>query len=403
MPEKANSEGSFFRKAWNIDFSNFKKQQLHLPLVVLTFLALGYVFLEVLVFGHPGSALNLSNYQNELSPAPSTHSILVVYFPQIWLGLAILCLIFRFSVIISSYLMSKKAYEKHFLLSNMFNYFTAFIIAFIFNLVFLFFLGKMLGWLGVNFGKGINLFQYLVSLYEHFILANIPTVFNVNSYFLAFVLTIILTALPGYFVHWLSHISRFFWLIFHRCHHCPAYLHPMAAPPAFAFEFFLVIPRALVAVAISKLIYLQPLTMELSIWFLLSYCLEIFNHSIVHYDFAYKNMIVRNLCRIFGDRGVYHLIHHSAFKQDQNVNFAGGPFNIWDRIFGTYRKPYKDTPPVGLTDNPPLHLNPFRIIFGGIAQLIYELRMNPSFLTRCKIIFGSVHYMPKHTKDYLKL
>lgn len=141
--------------------------------------------------------------------------------------------------------------------------------------------------------------------------------------------------------------------------------------------------------------------MEMILWSTVAYCFEIFNHSIVHYNFAYNNFFVRNFSRLFGGHGVYHLVHHSAFEQDQNVNLGGGPLMIWDRLFGTYRKPYETAPPVGLTNMPEMKLNPFRIVLSGVAQMAYELNMNKNWMTRLKIVFGGVYYTPPISKDFL--
>jgi hypothetical protein len=118
---------------------------------------------------------------------------------------------------------------------------------------------------------------------------------------------------------------------------------------------------------------------------------------------CYHNPFIRNITRLFGDLGVYHLVHHSAKPQDQTINLGGTPFMFWDRLFGTYRKPYAETPPVGLTNQPPIRWSPFRIIYSGIAQLIYEWKMNKDLLTRFKIIFGGIYYKPPVTKDFLVL
>ncbi len=389
----------WFNKVWNFEFEKFNPIYLTIVLAIVVFAGLGYVIVEVLLLGHPGGiSIGIKERLTDLSG----RDWLKPYFSKWWLALAVFCATFRFSVIVSAYLMSKKKYDKNFFNLNFLTNFTTFITAFLFNIIFLFILGKVLIIVGVQLEKGVNIFERGVIWYENFITTNIPTIVDVKSYPLAIVLTVFVAGLPGYFSHWLSHTSRFFWLVFHRSHHYPVYLNPIAAPPAYAFEFIMVLTHAMIAVLVSKLIYTEPLIMEMSLWYLIGYCMEIFNHSIVHYEFAYNNIIVRNLCRLFGDRGVYHLVHHSAFKQDQNINFSGSPFNFWDRVFGTYRKPYKEPPPIGLTDNPPIYMNPFRIIFGGCVQLIYELKNNSNIKTRFKILFGNVYYMPPITKDYLK-
>ena len=154
---------------------------------------------------------------------------------------------------------------------------------------------------------------------------------------------------------------------------------------------------------ISRFIYPEPLVMEIALWGVLGYSMEIFNHSSASYQFARKNFFVRNLSRLYGDRGVYHLMHHSAKPGDEMINLSSGPLQLWDRLFGTYRKPYEETPEVGLTHNPTLRMNPLRIAFSGIVQLWYELRHNTDWRTRLKIIFGDIYYMPPVTRDFLVL
>ncbi len=96
-------------------------------------------------------------------------------------------------------------------------------------------------------------------------------------------------------------------------------------------------------------------------------------------------------------------MHHSSKPGDEMINLSSGPLQVWDRLFGTYRAPYAETPEVGLTNNPVIKMNPFRIILSGVAQLTYELRMNKGWLTRWRVIFGDIYYQPPITKDFLIL
>lgn len=233
--------------------------------------------------------------------------------------------------------------------------------------------------------------------------AAIPFSIGIKSYWLAIVLSLFVASLPGYIVHYLSHKSRFLWLTAHKAHHCPEFLFPIAAPSnnIAILEVLLAIPGLIFFTVISGMIYTEPLIFELAIWYTVRLWLESFNHSYVHYDFANKNSFIRDASMMFGDIGVYHLVHHSAYKQDQNVNFGASPFMFWDRIFGTYRQPYKEVPPIGLTDQPAISMSPMKIVFSGFAQLAYEWKMNKSWKIRWKIIFGDVYYKPPVTKDFL--
>ncbi|MEZ5006628.1 MAG: sterol desaturase family protein [Chitinophagales bacterium] len=406
---KSQSQKSAFslKDLWSNQFLKFKKGDFNILTVLVFLIGISYVLLEVLIIGIPDGgefvSINIFNYKSEATLINPARPWLSRHFTKLWIGVAVLCMVIRFTVIVSSYFLSRKKYDKDLMVSNTFTYASAFVISMLTGLAFVALLSLILKALGFSLGDGLNVFDLGAHQISILIDKYVPTIFQVNNYWVAIALAIVFAGLPTYFVHWLSHVSRFCWLVFHRCHHCPEYLHPIAAPPAFSFDFFLIIPKAIVVASVAKLFYAEPLIMEMSLYFLAGYSLEIFNHSIVHYNFAEKNIIVRNLCRLYGDKGVYHLVHHSAFEQDQNVNFSGSPFNLWDRLLGTYRKPYKEAPPIGLTNNPTIYMNPFRIIFSGITQLVYELKMNKSWKVKWKIIFGGVYYLPPETKDFLKV
>jgi len=96
-------------------------------------------------------------------------------------------------------------------------------------------------------------------------------------------------------------------------------------------------------------------------------------------------------------------VHHSALPGDDAVNLSSGGFCIWDFVFGTFRTPYKERPPVGLTNNPSIRLNPLSLLLSGWQQLFYEWKHNKNWRIRLKIIFGDIWYKPPVTKDFLKL
>jgi sterol desaturase/sphingolipid hydroxylase (fatty acid hydroxylase superfamily) len=398
-----------FDKIWNFDFYTNSRLKISSTLlaVIVIIVAIGYPLVEVLLaVGNASSSINIFKYI-ETVKAGNKFSFTYQNFeqasPHIWISIALLCVVARIISIVHSYHLSKKElgkeyFEKLFLAGT-----AAFLVG---ALSGAFILGLMSG-LSKLAGVGVqwegNPIIYSVDSIGKLVNTHVPSVLNIQYYWLAFTLTIFLKGLPGYFIHWLSHKSRLLWLVTHRSHHMWEYLYPTANAPAFSFDFLLHLPSALLGIVISKMIYTEPLVMEMILWSTVAYSFEVFNHSIAHYEFCYKNPLVRNASRLFGDLGVYHLVHHSAYLQDQNVNFGGTPFNFWDRIFGTYRKPYTTAPSVGLTDKPPVSHNPFRIIYNGIAQLFYEWRMNKDWSTRFKIIFGDVYYKPPHTKDYLIL
>lgn len=397
------STESIFSKLWNFEFENITLTHQNVVLFGVFFGGAIYVIGEVLFALNPlAGGFSISEYINPTNADFMGEQGLKRFFPQIWLGIALMVVVFRLSVIFHSYFKSKKVLGEIGFTRYMFTYFSSFVFALSLGFGLMYGLLGLVKLAGFQVVEGANVFHSFIVWLQTIIDNHIPTLINVQSYWLALFLSVFLSALPGYFIHWLTHKFRFFWYVFHRCHHCPEFLHPLGAPPAFAFEFALVIPAGLVAIVTSKLFYTEPLIMELALWFTLSYAFEIFNHSIVHYDFAYRNTFIRNMSRLSGN-GVYHLVHHSAKPNDQTINLGGSPFLFWDRVFGTYRKPYKEAPPLGLTNAPKIHHNPFRIILSGISQLLFELKENKNWLTRLKIIFGPIHYQPPITKEYLIL
>jgi sterol desaturase/sphingolipid hydroxylase (fatty acid hydroxylase superfamily) len=237
-------------------------------------------------------------------------------------------------------------------------------------------------------------FQTLIDFYNlHF-----PTFIKL-PYLLAIFVTIVLADLPIYISHYLVHWSRFLWFVVHRSHHSPEYLHPFGAGPVFSLSFFIAVPFFLVKLAISKFIYTEPLLFELLIIQILIFITEKFNHSSALYKLAFKNKFIFSTFSFFGS-GPYHITHHSAKEGEEIVNLANFGFNFWDRLFGTYQKPDKECPPLGLTHQPKIKLNPFRLYLSGFMTILYELKHN-EIKHWFKIIFGSVYYSPPITRDFL--
>ncbi|MEW7290695.1 sterol desaturase family protein [Aquimarina sp. 2304DJ70-9] len=243
-----------------------------------------------------------------------------------------------------------------------------------------------------------NYFVEIESQVVYFYNEKIPTIVNM-PYLLAIFFTIIFTDLPGYFLHWLTHKSRFLWYVVHRSHHTAEIMHPMGTGPVYGFGFLLGIPRFFITLAVSKFIYEEPLVIEMLVFYFFYILVEKFNHASPFYDFAYRNKLVRYVSAFYGS-GVYHYTHHSAREGEESVNIAGSFFNFWDRVFGTFVKPRKEKPAIGLTNQPDIILNPITLYFSGLLTIGYELRNN-SIKHWFNIIFGTVSYAPPQTKDYL--
>lgn len=392
------------QKLLNFEYSKVKPRHFTYILIIILIVSVAYPMLEVLYLMQPDfSIFSYWAVQEGELVVPQGSAWLRPIFPQVWLGAAIFCISVRCAVIVWSYFEGKKKFGEEWFAKNFVLYMTSFIIGMLGGVLILVLIGLIGTFFGFSFGAGMGIFGATALQIQEWINSAVPTLYTFDSIPIAFLLSMLISQLGAYFVHWLCHASRFFWYVFHRSHHTPEVLHPLAAPPAYFLEFAMVIPATLATAALSKLFYTEALVMELSLWFFFRYCMEIFNHSGAHYDLAYNNFFIRNWCRVAGDVGVYHLVHHSALEQDQMVNLAGGPFNFWDRVFGTYRKPYPSLPKLGLTNTPKIIYNPIRVMYSGIWQIWYELKMNKDWATRFKIIFGSVYYKPPITKEFLIL
>lgn len=399
----------FLKNIWNFEIkkgdSIWANTRWILPFVWIV--GIGFAYHTVMVIGIlPGmDKLTLTNFSELFEKYFHLRKDDALWFrpylPYVWIVVAVIAVLSRAVIIISSYYISRKRLgEVDF--NQMFSTYlmtffigTATLLVLTAVSVITYFSGGGFDWMTGVIHSGID---GLKSLLQYVI----PFSIGIKSYWLAIILSIFIASLPGYIVHNLSHRSRLLWLTAHKAHHCPEFLFPIAAPANNIpfLETLLAIPGLIFFTVISGMIYTEPLIFELAIWFTLRLWLESFNHSYAHYDFANKK-IIKKVSMMFGDIGVYHLVHHSAYERDQNVNFGASPFMFWDRIFGTFREPYDEAPPIGLTDQPPISMSPMKIVFSGFAQLAYEWKMNKDWRVRFKIIFGGVHYKPPVTKDFL--
>ncbi|TDM06408.1 MAG: hypothetical protein C4K60_17775 [Ideonella sp. MAG2] len=232
-------------------------------------------------------------------------------------------------------------------------------------------------------------------------LKSVPTLVEL-PYPLSFLFAILLVDFVTYAKHWVCHYSRFLWYTVHRVHHSAEVLHSLGIGPAFAFDIiFFRVPAIFLTLALTKLFHAEPLFLETLAFHACGLLVGKFSHASAFYKFAYHNVVVRRISDFYG-AGVYHYTHHSAIEGEEAVNLAGTLYMFWDRLFGTYVKPREEKPPVGLTHQPDIVLNPFVLYFSGIHKIIYELKSNPPKYW-LKIIFGSVHFTPPMTRDVLIL
>lgn len=233
----------------------------------------------------------------------------------------------------------------------------------------------------------------------------VPTLVQL-SYWPALIVTYLVITLSEYGWHRMGHESRLLWLLSHRPHHisttlCSATV--VEADPAFPLGLlWKAIAIALIGSVVAKLFHDgNVFFVELAILRIGWGISEIFNHTSAFYDRILKNRWVYPIMTFFGS-GPYHVLHHSSLPEHTVANLGGGVFLLWDRVFGTYFKPTEKIPPLGLTNQPDIYLNPLNMALSGLLQVVYELKNNKGFVVRFKILFGGVFYAPPISKSFIK-
>lgn len=393
------------RYLWDTEWEIGEKASFFWPIVI--FVALGYTTLELFFrVGNPNPPLGFDELVLMLRGNLSVDAPLLVktYFPYLWIGVVASCFIFRVYFIVSSYAASLQMFNRRKLHTEMAMYVISAVIVMISTFVLFRLLGFVTWLLGMGFHTGVESMDALTHYLSQLIDTHIPTIVHL-PYPLALLFLILgfnVSSLAGYFIHWLTHQSRFLWLTVHRPHHMPEILHPIGVPLAFNFGFLLAIPHVLFSVFFAKLFYEGSLLMETTLVLIFYYHFEIFNHLSTHYHMAYHNKLVRFFSDITGS-GIYHYMHHTSEEGKETVNLGGGFFMLWDRLFRTFEQPPALPPRTGLTNNPVFVRNPFRVTFSGFAQIWYEMKHNKHWKTRWLILFGDVYYKPPVTKEYLIL
>jgi sterol desaturase/sphingolipid hydroxylase (fatty acid hydroxylase superfamily) len=230
---------------------------------------------------------------------------------------------------------------------------------------------------------------------EAWIGAHVPTLVVVPAPF-ALLAASCVGSFAYYGWHRVQHAWRPLWLLTHRIHHVPPQLTVLgtAGTEDPAGGLLSLVPRALFLGGAAKLFTAAPMVPEAFLWSVLSWtALEVVNHDEPSYRWTLGGPLRRTAFALFGG-GAWHQMHHSARPGHEAVNLSGFPFNLWDRLFGTYVEPEPDPPPFGLTGRERLVRNPLRIAFAGWIQLGGELRRNPGLATRARILLGPTRWSP---------
>jgi sterol desaturase/sphingolipid hydroxylase (fatty acid hydroxylase superfamily) len=262
---------------------------------------------------------------------------------------------------------------------------------------------------GYSWQEGMGALNHVQDFVQRSV-AWVPTIVELPR-LVAFGVVIMAQTFVHYWMHRISHVQRFMWLVIHRPHHITEDISPITTLPSvfsFPLALFLIVPYIFVFSAISKLFAPEPFLIELLALQIVTMIAEIYSHAPAFYNQSAKTPWLRFLSFSL-TLGPYHVLHHASDRDERfkhvayTSNLGPGPFCCWDILFGTYRELPAICPPTGLTDLPKLVKNPLRLLAAGIAQIAYELYWNKSWRTRFWILFGSTDYYPPITKDFMLL
>lgn len=363
-----------------------------------------YVVMEVAVLAKT-TVIGLGDYfllRDRGFHDPGSYDFTAGIFPYVFWPLLVINVGFRIFIGIHGYFWrrSKGLNQKEFY-RNLVLYNPASVFMLVLHAVIAAAFGGILWLCGFSFQDGYDFIAGTGANLREWICSHVPTLVSLPSRWMAGLCFLTLYTFINYFEHWISHKNRFLWHVVHGPHHIPETLHPLGSPLAYSFELFFIPVRVGLGVLLTKLVFAQPMILEGALLALASYCFEIFNHSTAHYEIAAGSKVLRFISKLAGGQGAYHYLHHSSAERHQMTNLGAGLWMIWDRIFGTFEEPPLERPPVGLTGNPAIHHNPLRVIFGGPARILYELRHN-SLRYWPGIFFGSVFWDPPATREYVK-
>lgn len=396
---------SMFRRLWDFEVTAAVALQLRwLPAWAIGTMV-AYVLLEVVLLA-PSTVIGLSAYldlRDRGFDVPSSYDFTQAIFPWAFILLLGINVCFRIFIGIEGYFAHVRAgLDRGLFFRNLLLYNPAALFALGVHFLLGLIGGLILLVLGFDFQAGFDFVLATGANLRLWLMEHVPTLISLPAKWMAAVVGLTLYSFTAYLEHWLSHRSRFLWHVVHGPHHLPDFLHPLGAPLAYNFDIFFVPIRVVVGAALTKLVFAEPMLLESALAALVAYCFEIFNHSTAHYEWAARSKVLRWISRLCGGHGAYHYLHHSSAERHQMVNLGSGIFMLWDRIFGTYSEPPTECPAVGWTGNPEIYGNPCRVVFGGPARIWYEWQHNRGFALRWRILFGSVHWNPPVTIDYLK-
>lgn len=314
--------------------------------------------------------------------------------------------VFRFSMMVWAYFRYEKVFGEKFPIQHIVNFVSLNAICALSIFLVLAPLGFFTWLTGLDFATGWYAVENLARMANQWVLDYVPTLVELPTPLPVFMVFMI----GGFFHYWLhrlGHSSRLCWLLFHRHHHMTPKLIQGTTQAVFVavpLFIFAVVPYVFIFGAISKLFSAEPLYEQIILINLVWNIGEIFGHQTALYDKAIRWPIIRWI-GYFGSGGIYHYMHHSSKVEHSRsgnnmVNIGGGFFFIWDHLFGTYTPLSQQRPNVGLTGDPEIYMNPFRLAYSGMMQLWYELKHNTGWKSRFLILFGSSDYTPPVSHNF---
>jgi len=384
--------------------------RLHIQLLIALF-AVGFVFTAVMdalfnlnIMLGPGlvdkGVSTLDRAWGVLEPILDRGDLSSAIFLSLFLPMVVLCLLWNAIVVYRGFTLYPKTRGKPYPLKTFTTFFLLNAVMVVLMYIALIVVG-IIAWLWLGeFATGFEVIHHM-TMYSQSVVGRVPTLVQLPYPFplLCAYLTV------DFFYYWLhrwGHTQRLWWLLWHRPHHMTNELIIPCTQPVFAaFPLFLLfaVPFQVGIGVLAKLFGPETMILESLMLGVISTTFAIYAHNSAYYEWFGKQKILMFIAGMFGN-GNYHYMHHSALKGHEFINIAGFGWYFWDRVFGTYVKPYKEKPPVGLTGSPELHMNPIRLALSGMMQIVYEWKHNKSFLTRLKILFGGSDYVPPVSKDF---
>ena len=260
--------------------------------------------------------------------------------------------------------------------------------------------------MGFEFDQGYDAAKAVVAYAHQLTDTYVPTLIELPP-IISVLLIYSIVNFPHYWLHRIAHEYRLPWLLLHRPHHYPSVMIDVVTTNvvvAFPVGFLVMFPYVLFFGAATKLFSAEPLYLEIIIVNIVTQIGAATAHHSALYYLGFKYRLLGFIGYLTGT-AQYHYLHHASHPIYSNhntnlTNIGSGPCMLWDHVFGTYVKPPVSRPRIGLTGDPTLHMNPFRLLMAGLVQIVYEWKNNRDWPTRMKILFGKSDYTPPVSKDF---